>query len=174
MNLRAGFASVACVFALGCGGGPAEGPLSGQAGIHNWTNALAGRDPKPGLDAGAAYFIGSAFLVWSDASSVQGKSETNPQGTVCQGRLGYEAPAETIDFRCETVDGRSGKVVIGGTTYALADGGLFLVARRAGKVDVLQLQRDLSRVKLHDRTALQEFGRAEGALVRFFDPDAKQ
>ena len=62
---------------------------------------------------------------------------SSPTKTTVTGNHRYgDAPA--IDWRCETADGKSGSVMLGGASYELSRGGIFLVDMQGAKPVITQ------------------------------------
>jgi acylphosphatase len=77
-----------------------------------------------------------------------------------------------VEFRCETKDGKTGRVAINGTTYDLADGNLFVVSAAGDHSQVKQLRRNLSELKF-ERENLEAFGRNDPDVSEFFTKATK-
>ena len=85
-----------------------------------------------------------AFLVivTDGTGGLVGSHSGSPAG----GELGT-LDGRTIIWECVTDDGKTGTVTIGGATYELEKGGLFLISARHGKTWVRQSKTDLSHLK---------------------------
>ena len=163
-----------CLLASACNRAPVLGSpdLGGPNGLITWS-ASAGKDnPLPGIDQGSVYNLGTAFVLWSDASGGgSGSSSANVQGVKCQGSL-LARDGGRVEFHGETKDGKAGRVTIDGVTYDLADGNLFLASTGRDQSQVKQLKRSLSELKF-ERESLEAFGRNDPEIAGFFTKAAK-
>jgi hypothetical protein len=163
MKPRVVFLAIAmvCMFALGCW----KKPAPANPNFRGPTGVIA-------FDQGSVYYLGTAFVVWAEGSTGGGGGQsTTEKGTVCQGRLQTRG-GHDFRFRCETKDGKSGRVTIGDATYDLADGNLFLVRMEGEQLSVKQLARGLDDVKLEPES-LQAFARNDPDIAGFFAKPAK-
>jgi hypothetical protein len=127
----------------------------------------------PGVDQGTVYYLGTVFVVWSDAAGGGGgNSSGNVQGVACQGSL-LARDRPRVEFHCETKDGKTGQAKINGIAYELADGNLFLVLTQGEQSQVKQLKRDVSNLKF-EREALETFGRTDPQILEFFTKGTKR
>ena len=87
-----------------------------------------------------------AVVVWSDTPGAAGGGTGTSSGTT--GGSGYiTSHGQRLEINWESAEGGTGKVTLGGTTYDLAKGAVFLVSTQDGKLSVVQLQHDLSQIK---------------------------
>jgi hypothetical protein len=68
---------------------------------------------------------------------------------------------------CETKDGKTGTMRLGGTNYSLADGAFFLVSVQGEKLGVKQLKRDVTTLK-HGEAAFKELAKSDAEIRSFF------
>jgi hypothetical protein len=98
---------------------------------------------SPYGDTTASYGVwgdGMAFVVWSDLPASNGHSLAGDKEVMYSGK--HSSPdGRTIDFRCTTVDGKTGTIILAGQQFKLEDGSVFLVLApkqfRQVKVDTL-------------------------------------
>ena len=139
--------------------GPASPGLGGPSGIVIWGQ-------------GAVYRLGTVFAVWSDGSNGGGgNSNSSGQSMKCQGSL-RTRDGRTVEFQCETPDGKTGQATVNDVTYDLEGGNLFLVTTEGDQIKVKQLKRNLSDLKF-DRDSLQAFGKKDPDVAEFFAKDKK-
>jgi hypothetical protein len=158
-----------CMLVFGCGRTPSPaGPdVGGPSGIISWAPSAGTDNPLPGIDYGTVYYLGTAFVVWSDAPGGGGGSaSSNDQGVKCVGSLLARA-GQRVEFRCDTKDGKTGPVAINGITYELADGNLFLVCTEGEQSRVKQLKHDVSQWKFESES-LKAVGPNEPEIAEFF------
>jgi hypothetical protein len=76
-----------------------------------------------------------------------------------------------VEWECDTRDGASGKVTIGGATYYdLPSGRLFLISARHGKTHVRQVAADLSQLKGPvDLESLKAATQADPSVTEFLE-----
>ena len=164
----------ACMLVSGCGRTPrpASPDLGGPSGIITWSSSAGEGNPLPGIDQGSVYHLGTAIVLWSDASGGGGGSSTSSvQGVECQGSL-FARDRRRVEFRCETKDAKTGQVTIDGVTYDLTDGNLFLVSTAGDQSQVKQLKRSLTELKF-EREGLEAFGKNDPDIAGFFTKAAK-
>jgi hypothetical protein len=138
------------LFLLGCGGPtPPQGSGTGFVAWERFKEI----NPKAGINkAHANYGVwkddGLVFLILTDFVG-SSRDHSSGKGT---GSDKYEGrhkatDGQKVEWQCETADGKTGKMIINGSSYELAEGSLFLDSTRGGKVEVRQVQRDLLKVK---------------------------
>jgi hypothetical protein len=76
----------------------------------------------------------------------------------------------TVDWWCQTSDGRTGKVRINGQLFKLQDGSLFLVSTRGGKTQIEQHKRNLLEVAPGDKS-LEDFLKEDPEVKQFVSRD---
>jgi hypothetical protein len=164
----------ACMLVSGCGRtpGPASPDLGGPSGIITWSSSAGKGNALPGIDQGSVYHLGTAIVLWSDAPGGGGGSlNSDVQGVKCQGSL-LARDRRRVEFHCETKDAKTGQVTIGGATYDLMDGNLFLISTTGDQSQVKQLKRSLTELKF-ERESLEAFGKNDPDIVGFFTKAAK-
>jgi len=163
----------ACVLVSGCGRAPAPAglDLGGPSGTITWSSP-GKHNALPGIDQGSLYYMGTIFVVWSDASGGGGGSwSTSAQAAKCEGSL-VGKNGGRVEFSCQTADGKTGQVTVDGRAYNLADGNLFLVSTAGDKTQAKQLKRALREVKF-ERESLEAFARSDADIVGFFTTAVK-
>ncbi len=95
-----------------------------------WSRSEAGKEHHPGIDdADINIFTwndGAAFVVWTDGTSTsRGTSPRQPSDP--RGSARYDGKVGDLNIECVTLDGLTGKLKIGASSYELAQGRLFLV-----------------------------------------------
>ena len=123
-------------------------------GIHQRSTTFThhSENPVPGIDEGSIAVVtlqagqpaGVPFVVWSDTSNSSSHGGGTPGGGAS-----YEEEQQTTDGRvitiaAETIDGITGTLTIGATTYDLGDGSLFLVSTQHGATSVKQIEFDVT------------------------------
>ena len=163
------------LFLLGCGG-PSP-PRGSGAGFIAWER-FGEINPKAGIDkAHANYGVwkddGLAFLILTDFVG-SSRDRSSGKGTGPEKYKGqHKAPdGQKVEWQCETADGKTGKMIINGSSYELSNGSLFLVSTRGGKVEVRQVQRDLLKVK-PDQESVEKLVKDEADVGSFFAEKAK-
>ena len=118
------------------------------------------------------YYLGTAFVIWSDATGGGGGSSTeNAEGIKGRGNL-HTRDQRRVEFRVESKDGKTGQAMINGAVFELADGSLFLVAAEGEQSRVKQLKRNMADLKF-DRKSLEAFGRNDPDIADFFSTVVK-
>lgn len=142
----------------GCGSmGTAMSTGTGSASVGNTT---------------AEYYTangGMMLVIWlkHPAGGIHGGGagvSSNPTKTIVTGNHRYgDAPG--IEWRCETADGKSGSVTLGGANYELSRGGIFLVDMQGAKPVVTQLSRDASSIKT--KAELEALAKTDPEIAKF-------
>ncbi len=91
---------------------------------------------------------GLEVMIWHDitgSAEAHGAGSTEDPVYVVRGSA-RSADGRSFEWELQTTDGKTGQVRIGGTSYDLAAGSLFIVTTSRGTTDVRQLDRDLSGV----------------------------
>ena len=70
-----------------------------------------------------------------------------------------------LEWRCETADGKSGSVTVGGANYELTKGGIFLVDMQEDKPVIIQLSRGTSSIK--DKAELEALAATDPEIAKF-------
>jgi hypothetical protein len=115
------------------------------------------------------------FAVWADARTSAGGSQETTAGRSYYGAF-PAADGRQLEYRGETTDGRTGKVVfhtkdqrIGVTVftgrYDLSEGSLFLVSVGGKQPRVLQLKHDIRKA---DSEHFQKLAEADAEIGKFF------
>jgi len=117
------------------------------------------------------------FVVWSDGQSGGNGAGSSTSGPITpHGKLIFSGsdtkPNREIEYSGKLHGSRKGEVAIDGTTYDLANGGLFLVSNMDGDVRVKQLKSDLSELTF-ERNDLVVFCKANPDIADFFSKPAK-
>lgn len=111
---------------------------------------------------------GTVLLICCDLDDSEkgggGGSGSSPHGLTFRG-LAHSKDGRTVDWVCQTPDGKSGAVRINGQHFKLEEGSLFLVTTRGGQTQIEQHRRDLMSVAPDDEN-LERFTKE--------DPDVKQ
>ena len=111
--------------------------------------------PEAGIDA-----VSIGFHVWSDPAGWQGLALVVVSDAVGSGGAGgngghHASPdGRRVEWKFQTRDGKTGSATINDKTYDLAQGSLFLVSTTGADIRVLQLDRDLLKVKKEDIQSL--------------------
>jgi hypothetical protein len=164
----------ACTLVSSCGHTPppASPDLDGPSGIITWSASAGEGKPLPGIDQGSVYHLGTAVVLWSDApGGGGGSSNSDVRGVKCQGSL-LARDRRRVEFHCETMDAKTGRVTIDGVTYDLMDGNLFLISTAGDQSQVKQLKRSLAALKF-ERESLEAFGKSDPDIAGFFTKAAK-
>jgi hypothetical protein len=145
-------------FCLGCGSvGNSISSGSGSTRVGNTT---------------AEYYMangGMMLVVWlkHPPSGTHGGGSgvsSGPTKMVVTGSQRYgEAPS--IEWRCETTDGKTGTVTLGGGNYELAKGGIFLVDMSGDKPTVTQLTRETASIK--SKAELEALAKTDLEIKKF-------
>jgi len=77
-----------------------------------------------------------------------------------------------LDWKLETSDGRSIKCWVNGKEYDISKGSLFLVKTKGGKMQVEQLNRDLSGIQA-DEESCRRFVRTDPAMSKLLGADGE-
>jgi hypothetical protein len=141
--------------------------------------ACAGRSTPPGANKYLGTFEQGGYLVlrweeglevmiWHDMTgSMMAHSAGSTQDpTYVEQGSARSADGRSLAWELRTTDGRRGELQIGGATYEVAGGSVFLVTTRGGKTEVRQLDRDLSTVPL-DHEAILAFAESDPDLAAF-------
>ncbi len=116
------------------------------------------------------------LIVWSDAPSCSNGVGSAASGLMTpHGELIYRGrdmkPNREIAYFGEIHSRDKGQITINGESYDLARGALFLVSGMDGDVQVKQLSRDVSKLKL-ELDHLLAFGKADPEITGFFSKPA--
>ena len=179
-------AVAACFLSALAGCGPTKstqtaGPTV-ECGIVCLTDAeKEGLMPGNGADSACISYVTwdskPIFVVWSDApwggSGATSGSDgpTKPHGVLVYRGNDMKLKRE-IEFSGEIQSREKGEITINGETYDFAKGALFLVSDVDGDVQVKQLSRDVSTLKLEPKD-LSAFGKADPEITAFFSKAAK-
>jgi hypothetical protein len=113
-------------------------------GSQSWYDDFQTVNAEAGLrSAQAIYGVwgdGWAFVILTDEVTPGSQAAGGSRRANYNGQL-HAAGSRNVDWRCETGDGTNGSMEINGMKYDLAQGNLFLVATKTGKVNVRQIQR---------------------------------
>jgi hypothetical protein len=157
--------------------GVVRGTTAGPQGV-------VGGSTTAGPQGSVTYFSWSGkpiFVIWSDATSTDSRTEQNNSLMKCSGGLTYRGkdarPDRRVAFSAEIQDDK-GKLTINGESYDLAEGALFLVSGVGDDPQVKQLSRDLTKLKLGQNVILQPedlaaFAKDEPEIAAFFAKTAK-
>jgi hypothetical protein len=146
-------------------------------------SGCAPRSTPPGADVTAGVFeqVGFEFLRWEEGLAIMmwhdfvgdsGCSSTSEgSGFTPDPIYRVEGYAESwdghrFDWEVQTNDGKTAQFWIDGRRYDLSDGTLFIVTMEDGGADVMQLERDVSRVQ-PDSSSCVAFARSDPDLARF-------
>jgi hypothetical protein len=121
------------------------------------------------------------FAVWADVQTSAGGSHQTATGETYFGAF-PTADRRQLEYRGETTDGRTGKVVfhtknqrtgqaVFNGRYDLSDGSLFLVSVRGKQPRVLQLKRDIRKA---ESASFQKLAERDPEIGKFFAPEAGQ
>ena len=171
MMLRS-VALMACLglFLPGCGVKPTNPSprFAGSNGTVGWSAAGESDNPVPGIDQGAVFAIGKAFIIWGDATRGSGGRSGNigSQGAEGDGYLDSH-DGHRVEFRYAIEADGSGRVTVDSVDYDLAKGNLFLVRDEGGRNRVRQLRRDLDRLRL-DPEYFKSLARSDAEISAFF------
>jgi hypothetical protein len=109
---------------------------------------------------------GLSLVIWSDLQGKGGNTcHSGLFGSHCEGFFS-SADGRRIDWEWKAPKEKGGDFQINGTSYELANGTLFLVSTKGGKVRVTQLDVDLSRVKSGKR-GFEAFVKTEPRVAQF-------
>lgn len=186
--------SILVILACGLAGCRATVPSAFGAREFSWGQEDPGRPSVLGVDKALVQFgvwgDGAAVAIWSDGKGGSfggggmGGAPLEPgetkRGVRYEGRIASQE-GRVVQVRCYTPDGKTGTVEIGGGTYDLSRGGLFLVALGAAEPKVKQL--DLARLDLKPsglrmlneitRESLEELAKTDPEIRAFFAEAAK-
>jgi hypothetical protein len=123
--------------------------------------ACTGSSTPPGANKYLGTFEGGGYLflrweeglevmLWHDmtgSAAAQSAGSTDDRVTIELGSA-RSADGRSLEWELRTTDGKRGELQIGGATYEVAGGSVFLVTTRGGTTEVRQLDRDLSSVPL--------------------------
>jgi hypothetical protein len=116
-----------------------------------------------------------SLLVWSDLTDGpigQGGESALFGSTICKG-FASSADGRRIDWEWKEPKAKGGDFQINRTPYDLANGTLFLVSTRGGKVRVTQVDVDLSKVQ-SDKQGFEAFAKNEPTVARFIAESSGQ
>ena len=106
------------------------------------------------------------LVIWSDLNGGAGqKSDSGLFGSSAEGFFS-SAEGRRIDWEWKSPKEKGGDFQINGTPYDLADGTLFLVSTKGGKVRVTQLDVDLSKVQ-SDKQVFEAFAKNQPKVAQF-------
>lgn len=160
--------SFACLVAMGCGANPFEDAslpnVGGPSGLVTWSENATTRS---GCNQGTVYHLGKLFVLWSDLPNGGGGStSSNMHGVSCTGKMvGLEG--HVLEFACESSDGKTGTAQIGGQSYDLGKGSLFLVTADGDAWRIQQLDRNLQELPI-DKENLCDLAQRDDAIKTFF------
>jgi hypothetical protein len=131
------------------------------------------KNPVPGIDRGGvvAYTLkcgapdGVRLVLWSDTSLSSHGSGT-VRRTFVDGHF-TGAAGRSVEYLCETTDGRTARIEIDGKMFDLSQGSLFLVSTQQEKPRVAQLAQDTTNFP-NEAGALREFALANAEISKFF------
>jgi len=161
----------------GCGGpSPPQGSGTGWVTWERFQEI----NPKAGIDKAQANLgiwksesDGLAFLILTDfVASSPGRSGGKGKGSEKYEGQQKAPDGQKVEWQCETTDGKTGKMIINGSSYELSKGSLFLVSTRGGKVEVRQVQRNLLKVK-PDQESVEKLLKEDADAASFFAEKAK-
>ena len=161
-------ALLAAVVCSGCSPGPTTTTAGEPSGSKSWSMPADGSG-VPGLDGGSIYYIGTRFVVWAaDGRGGGGGSTTSGRdGTAGDGHV-LLSGGHRVAFRFSLPAGGSGTATVNGADYDLAKGRLFLVKPAGEKLEVRQLDADLSGIH-PGKADLGAVGRANPEIKAFFE-----
>jgi len=142
--------------------------LSGCGSLGKARTTGTGTATATAGNTSAEYYLtegGMLLVIWikhphqGSHASGSGISSSATRTVVTGNYRRFDQPP--LEWRCETEDGRSGNVSLGGATYELSSGRIFLVDMQGEKPVVTQLGHDLSGVKT----------KAELELMAVTDPE---
>lgn len=145
-------------FCLGCGSaGNSLSSGSGSIRVGNTT---------------AEYYMahgGMMLVVWlkHPPSGTHGGGSgvsSGPAKMVVTGSQRY-GDAPSIEWRCETTNGKTGTVTLGGQNYELAKGGMFLVDMTGDNPAVTQLTREIASIK--SKAELEALAKTDAEIKKF-------
>jgi hypothetical protein len=133
-------------------------------------------DGTPGLDSGSIYFGGKRVVLWVNGRKAEAQSRTTAAGISCNGTI-TRTEGEPVDFSYSITSETSGAVVIGGKTFNLLDGNLFLVDCTTDETRVKQLKRDFHDVQFavgaDTGKNIRKSQRDDNDIRSFFDPHSQ-
>lgn len=140
----------------------------GPSGAIGWSAPLGKSDPVPGVDDGAVYAVGTALVIWGDATrgAGGGQGSIGNQAATGDGYLDTHDRGK-VEFRFSITPARTGRVTVDGTDYDLANGNLFLVSTRGKPTRIKQLRRELSGMDL-EPVYFQALGEKDPEIRAFF------
>jgi hypothetical protein len=132
----------------GCGSNSPPGLGVRSAGWSQWARD---KSTVPGIDHAAVhiglYADSPALVVWSDGRGGGFDAGWDrSRRAVHYGGTFTSRGGRNVVVHCDTSDGKTGPVTIGGETFELGNGSLFIVASSGTKAVVKQLRRDLSKL----------------------------
>jgi hypothetical protein len=136
-------------------------PAIGGKGVSWSHDGQGGKAPLPGIDHAnvniGIWRDGAAIVVWDDAAvsglggSRMGGLSLRPGETRTGAR--YEGNSGLLKIECYTPDGTNGKVTLGGQSFDLARGALFLVSTSGSNSNAVK-QLSLAKLNLKPRGTL--------------------
>ncbi len=127
-------------------------------------------------DTSAIYYASNSrifLVVWHDFARALGSANghggssytSSATETIIEGDY-QTTSGKSFQYTCLTSDGKMGSVVIDGTEYDLAKGGVFLVKANQGSCSVTQLDRELLRSKTI-REIFESFTNSDPQITEF-------
>jgi hypothetical protein len=140
---------------------------TGGPNVSTTWSAGSSADAIAGIDEGDAQCIGKMLVIWSAFARGGGTSHTSgSDGIRGHGHISGKDDRQ-IRFEFTTTDGKTGRIVLDGVAYELADGPLFLLRPEGDKLVVRQLKKDLSALELNAE-GFKKFGRNDPEIMGFF------
>jgi hypothetical protein len=155
---------------LGCG---SSSPQGWGVRVVDWSQSTPGTPTVPGIDDAAVriglYGNRPILVVWYGGGG--GGFEAGWDGT--RKAVHYKGDfasreGQKLAVECFTSDGKTGAVTIGGETFELGNGSLFLVAPGGTKTLVKQLRRDPSKLG-SDSEGFKAYAKSEAEIKAFFE-----
>lgn len=147
--------------------------------------ACAGSPTPPGADKYLGSFEQGAYvllrwqeglevLIWHDVAGSSMAHSTGSTEDPIYAERGWARSADgrTFEWEIETTDGKTGQARIGGTSYDLAAGTLFIVTTSGGRTEVRKLDRDLSSVPL-DHDGILAYADSDPDLAAFMSAEPR-
>ncbi|HLU49577.1 MAG TPA: hypothetical protein VK116_15875 [Planctomycetota bacterium] len=163
--------SVAAVMLGSSSCGPSNAPidLGGPSGSRSWSENLDG-SPRRGIDEGALFYLGSTFMIWTDASrGIASRTAQDSSGVRCSG-VTYGEGDRNLTFECTIDPDGRGRVVIDDRNFDLAAGRLFLVKTRSDRFESRQIDRDLKSMSF-GAVVPKELAEKDEEIRTFFEAD---
>lgn len=142
---------LALCYLAGCNSRPAVSPSGADAGFGNWSwhdfkelNPEAG---KGGVSASwGSWHKKFAYVILTDAAT-SASTAINASGARTEYKVNLTLPkGQKAEWRIETADGKTGSAAYDGQSYDLAQGPVFILLPKGEKLEVLQLNRNISDV----------------------------